>query len=149
MLGAEQSNTSVVWGDRTIFKLFRRVLPGLNPDLELHRALRAEGSTRVAALQGAVEGTVDGEPRPRSACCRTSPRGSEDGWTRALRTVRAAVTGRGETDFTVEARLLGETVAVVHAELARGLGTRHVDPGELAAGWTRAAGRRRCRRCPT
>jgi maltokinase len=134
VLGAEQSNTSVVWGDRTIFKLFRRVLPGLNPDLELHRALRAEGSTRVAALQGAVEGTVDGEPTSLGML-QDFAAGSEDGWTRALRTVRAAVTGRGETDFTSEARLLGETVAVVHTELARGLGTGHVDPGELVAGW--------------
>ena len=134
VLGAEQSNTSVVWGDRTIFKLFRRVLPGLNPDLELHRALRAEGSTRVAALQGAVEGTVGGEPATLGML-QDFAAGSEDGWTRALRTVRAAVTGRGESDFTAEARLLGETVATVHAELARSLGAVTVEPGELADGW--------------
>jgi len=135
VLGAEQSNTSVVWADRTIFKLFRRVLPGLNPDLELHRALRAEGSTRVAALQGAVEGTVDGVPATLGML-QDFAAGSEDGWTRALRTVRAAVGGgRGDADFAGEALLLGETVAVVHAELAHGLGTGHVDPGELAGGW--------------
>ncbi len=134
VLGAEQSNTSVVWDDRTIFKLFRRVLPGLNPDLELHRALRAEGSTRVAALQGAVEGTVDGAPATLGML-QDFAAGSQDGWTRALRTVGAAVGGGADTDFTGEAGLLGETVAVVHAELARGLGTGHVDPGELAAGW--------------
>ncbi|MDQ4117178.1 MAG: phosphotransferase [Actinomycetota bacterium] len=135
VLGAEQSNTSVVWGDRTIFKLFRRVVPGLNPDLELHRALRAEGSTRVAALQGALEGTVDGEPAT-FGMFQDFAAGSQDGWTRALRTVEAAVSGRGDADFTAEARLLGETVAVVHAELARGLGSLTVGPGELADGWS-------------
>ncbi|TCK20774.1 maltokinase N-terminal cap-like domain-containing protein [Pseudonocardia endophytica] len=134
VLGAEQSNTSVVWGDHTIFKLFRRVLPGLNPDLELHRALRAEGSTCVAALQGAVEGTVDGEPASLGML-QDFAAGSEDGWTRALRTVRAAVAGRGDTDFTAEARRLGETVAVVHAELTRALGSVTVEPRELADGW--------------
>ena len=46
----------------SILKLFRRVLPGVNPDLELHRALRSVGSNEVAALQGAVEGALDGEP---------------------------------------------------------------------------------------
>ena len=148
VLGAEQSNTSVVWGDRTIFKLFRRVLPGLNPDLELHRALRAEGSTRVAALQGAVEGTVGGEPATLGML-QDFAAGSEDGWTRALRTVRAAVTGRGESDFTAEARLLGETVA----DRARGAGPRpgrrHTStpaswPPAGASGWPPAT-----RRCPS
>ncbi len=63
VLGVEQSNTSVSWRDQSILKLFRRVLPGVNPDLELHRALRSVGSNEVAALQGAIEGVLDGAPR--------------------------------------------------------------------------------------
>src|SRR5579885_1397766 len=39
VLSAEQTNTSIAFGDRMILKLFRRLDPGLNPDLEMSRFL--------------------------------------------------------------------------------------------------------------
>ncbi|MYS20072.1 maltokinase, partial [Streptomyces sp. DvalAA-14] len=66
---AEQSNTSVVYGDTYILKLFRRVSPGTNPDLELSLALARAGSRRIAepvawfeALDEAAE-SADGAHR--------------------------------------------------------------------------------------
>ena len=39
VLKAEQSNSSIVYGDRMILKLFRRLDPGVNPELEMSRFL--------------------------------------------------------------------------------------------------------------
>ncbi len=44
VLDAEQSNSSLVYGDAYILKIFRRVFPGANPDLELPLALAREGA---------------------------------------------------------------------------------------------------------
>lgn len=140
VLGVEQSNTSVSWGDRSILKLFRRVLPGLNPDLELHRALRSVDSREVASLQGAIEGVLDGEP-VTLGLLQDFAANSADGWSMALASVRDLL---GEADlradevggdFAGEASRLGETVAVVHDELRRALGETEQDARELAATW--------------
>lgn len=137
VLGMEQSNTSVVYGDRSILKLFRRIAPGVNPDLELHRALREVGSTQVAALQGAIEGTLEGRPATL-AMVQDYAANSADGWSMALASVRDLL-AEGDLradevggDFAAEAWRLGETVALVHGELARALGTAQRDPAELA-----------------
>jgi len=52
---AEQSNSSVVYGDRFILKLFRRLEVGINPDYELTRFLTARGFDHAQQLAGALE----------------------------------------------------------------------------------------------
>jgi len=51
-IGAEQSNTSIVLGDRLVLKVFRRLQPGKNPELEMLRFLAAHGFTNIAAMVG-------------------------------------------------------------------------------------------------
>ena len=142
VLGVEQSNTSVSWGEQSILKLFRRVLPGVNPDLELHRALRAVDSEQVARLQGAIEGVLDGEP-VTLGMLQDYAANSAEGWAMALTSVRDLL-AEGDLradevggDFAAEASRLGETIAVVHDELRRALGGAELDPAELAAAWHR------------
>ena len=54
-IGVEQSNSSVVFGDALILKAFRRVEPGINPELELLRFLSALGFPNIAPLAGWYE----------------------------------------------------------------------------------------------
>jgi maltose alpha-D-glucosyltransferase / alpha-amylase len=49
---SEQSNTSVAFGDRLMLKLFRRLEEGINPDVEVSRALTDAGFEHVPALAG-------------------------------------------------------------------------------------------------
>ena len=56
LMNAEQSNSSVVYGKRLVLKIFRRVEPGLNPDLEIGSFLTEKSSFRnVPPLAGYLE----------------------------------------------------------------------------------------------
>jgi len=54
-MGAEQSNSSIVFGEEQVLKVFRRVEPGVNPELEMLRFLSARGFENVASLTGWYE----------------------------------------------------------------------------------------------
>ena len=51
-MGAEQSNTSIVFDDALVLKAFRRVEAGDNPELEMLRFLTERGFPHVAELGG-------------------------------------------------------------------------------------------------
>ena len=113
VLGGEQSNTSVVFGAQTIFKVFRRVTPGINPDIELTRALA--GNPYVTALLGSYEIDWGAEQYMLGMASAFAPN-SVDGW-------QVAITGAGD-DFAGQSRELGAAVGSVHRALAESLGTR-------------------------
>ncbi|WP_037852193.1 maltokinase N-terminal cap-like domain-containing protein [Streptomyces sp. NRRL S-340] len=119
MVTAEQSNSSVIYGDTFILKLLRRVLPGVNPDLELPLALAREGCPRVPAPAAWMTAEVGdtGDDSYVLGVLQPFVQGASDGWELALREL-----AKGE-DFAAEARALGRATAEVHTALARALPT--------------------------
>ena len=137
VMGAEQSNTSVVYGEDYILKLFRRVQPGLNPDLEISRALAGAGSLHVAAPLGWVETDLDGE-RTTLGLLQAFARNATEGWAMATASVRdlfaEADLHADEVggDFAAESERLGTATAEVHALLASSLPSGTAGPEESA-----------------
>jgi maltokinase len=140
----EQSNTSLIYDDVAILKVFRRVYPGHNPDIEVHQALGAlEGGARhVARLLGHVSARwagPDGTPVEADlAMLQEFFRTAADGWELAKISVRdlyaeadlhASEVGG---DFAGEAHRLGQATAEVHADLARALPTGMLEASDLA-----------------
>jgi maltose alpha-D-glucosyltransferase / alpha-amylase len=76
----DQSNTSVVYGRRLIMKLFRRVEPGPNPDVEISRFLVDRHFTRVPPLRGTIEYTHNAEPTMSLAMVQEFVRNEGNGW---------------------------------------------------------------------
>ncbi|MEV6670358.1 maltokinase [Streptomyces sp. NPDC051162] len=136
LLTAEQSNSSVIYGETYILKLFRRVCPGTNPDLELPRALAARGCNRVPAPAAWFEAEPPGPDADALTLGVLQPYlpGSADGWQLALSALAV------RADFTASARALGHATAEVHGALAEALPTvvlRRPQLEHLAAAMTR------------
>lgn len=139
VIGAEQSNTSVIFGDSIILKVFRKVSPGLNPDIEVHAALAAAGSTHIAPPLGWLEGRWSAAEPTSLAMAQAFLNNATEGWEMAKTSVRDLY---GEADlhahevggdFASEAFRLGVATAEVHRSLAEALPTAVLDATQLAA----------------
>ena len=72
-MGVEQSNSSLVLGDQLVAKLFRKLEPGLNPELEMLRFLAAHGFENIAPLYGWAEYEGDSLAATLAVVATTSP----------------------------------------------------------------------------
>ena len=82
----EQSNTSVMFGDRLVLKLYRRVEEGVNPDLEVGRFLTDRTAfDRMPPLVGALEYQARRGQPMTLAMIHEYVRNEGDAWQRALR----------------------------------------------------------------
>ena len=141
-IGAEQSNSSLVYDERLILKLFRRLQPGPNPEVEVTSGLSRVGFPWIAPALG-TESAAGFD----LALLQPFLHGAVEGWALALTSLRdlfgifdtqsipvidpnvpppastSADPAEAGGDFAAEARRLGETTAGMHAALAEAFGS--------------------------
>ncbi|MBE7189383.1 aminoglycoside phosphotransferase [Jatrophihabitans endophyticus] len=138
VLSGEQSNTSMIFGDTAIMKFFRRLQPGVNPDIEVQTALSRLGAANIARMLGSIETDVDGVPSSL-AFLQEFMSSATDGWVAATASVRDLMAeadlhaDEAGGDFAGEAERLGAAVAQTHADLAAAFGTRDAGADDLRA----------------
>ncbi len=130
----EQSNTSIIYGDRLILKIFRRLQPGINPDYEIGRYLTERVHfPRVPAVAGALEYRMTAETSITLGLLQQLVESQADGWRHATDVVGLffeAVDGRAAPDHRMPA-----TVTEM-AEAAPPLAVRDVMSGYLTTAET-------------
>jgi len=149
LMSAEQSNSSLVYDERLILKLFRRVQRGHNPEVEVTRGLVDAGFTCVAEPLGTLRsGDFD------LAILQPFLAGSVEGWALALTSLRDLFgmqdtssipvisfdapppgpdPGAAGGDFSGEATRLGEMTGGMHVALAAAFGSAPADAAAWAA----------------
>jgi maltokinase len=112
VIGSEQSNSSVVFDEELILKVYRRLEAGINPELEMLRFLGEHGFESIAPLGGwyayvgrPVEATL--------GVLQEFMPGALDGWELALDELALAPEG-----FLGHLRRLGEVTGRMHSVLA-------------------------------
>ncbi|HEX4033660.1 MAG TPA: hypothetical protein VHX66_04385 [Solirubrobacteraceae bacterium] len=111
-MGAEQSNSSIVFDDRLVLKVFRRIQPGINPELEMLRFLADHEFPNIAALVGWYG--YSGELMDATlGVMQRYVAGARDGWELALDALAA-----GDSGFLERLGALGEVTGRMHAVLA-------------------------------
>ena len=119
-LGVEQSNTSVIVGDSLILKVFRRLEPGDNPELEMLRFLTRRGFEHIAALAGWYE--ISGQRLQSTlGVLQRFVKGAREGWALAL---------EDPARFLEVVESLGEVTGRMHTTLSSELGDPSFAPEE-------------------
>jgi trehalose synthase-fused probable maltokinase len=121
---AEQTNSSVILNREAILKLYRRIEPGIHPDVEITRFLTLERCfMHVPVLMGTVR-FQDASGITTAGMLQEYVQGATDGWTFALERLRAEHSNtkqqEGTRPFEKDAEDLGIVVRALHEALASG-----------------------------
>ena len=136
-LGADQSNSSFVLGERLVLKCYRRVWPGPHPEVELVTSLGGEGRLPfVPEVAGSIHW---GDPPCAIALLQAYVPGAKDGWAWAGEELAGFLGGAGLAETTAWAVTLGGIVAELHDALADRFGARPAATGDLLAWFRRAS----------
>jgi trehalose synthase-fused probable maltokinase len=124
LMGVEQSNSSIVFDERLVLKAFRKLEPGINPELEMLMFLTRHGFENIAALQGWYE--YEGQALSSSlGVLQAFLPGAVGGWELAL----DEIPSEPET-FLDRLGSLGAVTAEMHNVLASDAGDPAFSPEE-------------------
>jgi trehalose synthase-fused probable maltokinase len=128
LMNAEQSNSSVIYGQRLVLKIFRRVGEGLNPDLEIGSFLTEKTSFRnVPVVAGYLEYTTPEGNRTALGVLQSYVANQGDAWQFTLRALseyyeKAPLTGIVE-DQVPPSTILALSDRPVRDEVSRRIGS--------------------------
>jgi maltose alpha-D-glucosyltransferase/alpha-amylase len=136
----EQSNTGVFFGNKLFLKGYRRLYPGVHPEVEMGRFLTEASAYRhIAAVAGAVDYVEreGGEPTTLAILQKFVPN-QGDAWTYSLeyidRELALPVSEAEAPHFFYRAQiaLLGQRIAELHRALAKPTGDAAFDPEPMS-----------------
>lgn len=125
VMQGEQSNTSVRFGRHAMLKLYRRFEPGLNPDLEIGRALTATGYAHSPTVLGSLEYAGRDQEPATIAIVHAFIENQGDAWRYTLSKLEAELADssgqamHASGIYTEAAALLGRRTAELHLALAQ------------------------------
>lgn len=121
VVGAEQSNTSMIYGAQAICKLFRRLEPGENPDVEISHFLTTRTDFRNTPHLLGVMHLEDSKGKSVAGMLSRFQPESQDAWAYAVARANAYL-GAGEEEganaFANDARELGAVTRALHEALS-------------------------------
>ncbi|HEX4750150.1 MAG TPA: putative maltokinase [Bryobacteraceae bacterium] len=127
---AEQSNTSIIFGDQYILKLFRKIEAGTNPDVEIGAFLTEHGFAHTPAVLGTVEYSARTNGEYSAGILQQFVPNKGDAWKYTLDSLNEYFGSeeRDAGDYLRAAALLGQRTAEMHKVLASGYGNPDFEP---------------------
>ena len=140
---AEQSNPSIIFGDQFILKLFRKIEPGTNPDVEIGAFLTERGFANTPAVLGTLEYRTRSNHVYSAGILQEFVPNQGDAWKYTLDSLkgyfdRAAQPGASDPatsdpqqlvgEYLKSAALLGQRTAEMHIALSTAKGNPDFEP---------------------
>ncbi len=135
LLHSDQSNTSIQYGDHAIAKVFRRLQPGVNPDVEVIQYLTEQTAFRQIPRHLGTVTVTTGTPGQvvTLVAVQEYVRNEGDGWTWLLRELERHSPAH-DYDALEGIELLGKRTAELHLALASPTKDRVFAPERILEG---------------
>lgn len=125
-ISAEQSNSSLILGNAIIMKIIRRVMLGINPEVEMVRYLTEHGYANTPPLLGEISRHIDGAPPQSMIVVQKFIANQGDAWEYTLNYLKTSP--EALDDYAAFARAIGKRLAQLHEVLARPSADRDFNP---------------------